>query len=158
MAKEEVVRSREELDAKKYTEDFLKKNRPNLTGFEQRLATFGEHPGWVRRWAVDQHNRIEALLERGWRFVLRNEVGLSDSLGRGNTDIGSHVSTATFAGSGPVRQVLMETTQQLYDLQAEASMQRVRQTEEALQKGFFDVADMSNVYQPIPNKFETKLQ
>ncbi len=142
------VRSREALDADKFMADFLKNNRPNLVGMEQKLATYGEHPGWVRRWVNDQGSRVQGLIERGWRFVTRDEVGMSDSVGRGNTDIGDKVSVATTAGEGPIRQSLMETPEKLYRMYAEARTAPARATEEAIRKGAFKVSDTANVYNP----------
>lgn len=152
------ARSREALDAEKYTQDFLKRNRPNLAGFEQKLGFYGQHPGWVRRWVVDQAQRVPSLLEQGWRFVLLDEVGMSGSIGRGNTDLGDRVSITTTVGDGPVRQILMETTQQLYDMQCEAALEPVRRSEAAIRAGAFAVTDTKPVYQPkgIDNRVEQK--
>lgn len=157
---EESVRSRDEIEAEKHAEDFLKRNRPNLAGFETKLAYYGERKGWVRRWVVDHANRVQGLLERGWRFVLKNEVQMSDSVGHGNTDIGDRVSLVTTMGEGPVRQILMETPQKLYDLQMEASMESVRQSEAALKSGGMGLTDTTNTYFPnwAKNRVESKLQ
>lgn len=156
----EIVRSRDELDPEAYTKEFLQRNRPNVGGFEQKLAYYGEHPGWVRKWAIDSANRIPSLLENGWRFVLRAEVGMSQSVGRGNTDIGDRVSITTTIGDGPVLQYLMETTQELYDMQLDAALEPVRRSEAAMKAGAFAVNDTSNVYQPdwAKNRIETKMQ
>lgn len=143
-----VARSREELDADKYTEEFLARSRPNLAGFEQKLSYYGEHPGWVRRWVNDQANRVPSLLERGWRFVLRAEVGMSDSVGRGNTDIGDRVSVSSTAGEGPMRIVLMEITKKLFDMQMDALLEPVRRSEEAIKAGAFGVDDTKSTYMP----------
>lgn len=153
------ARSREAIDAEKYTKEYLERNRTNLSGFELRLAHYGEHPGWVRRWVVDRDNRVQSLLEKGWRFVLRDEVGMSDSVGRGNTDIGDRVSVATSVGD-PVRQYLMETTQQLFDLQVEASMEPVRRSETALKDGGLGLSSTENTYFPewAKNRIVSKLQ
>lgn len=143
-----VIRSREEQAAHEYTEEFLKNNRMDLTGIEKKLTFYGERAGWVRRWPLDQGSRLQTLLARGWRFVLRSEVGTSDSVGRGNTDIGDQVSVVTTAGDGPVRQVLMEIPQKLYDLYTQARTEPARATEEAIRKGAFKVDDSKNVYIP----------
>lgn len=146
--KTEAVRTREEMTAEQWNADFKKRNRPAISGFELKLAYYGEHPGWVRRWVVDQANRIPSLLDAGWRFVRRAEVGMSDSVGRGNTDLGDCVSVATMGGEGPTRQVLMETTQEIFDALQEANLERVRKTESAIQGGAFAVDDAANTYQP----------
>jgi hypothetical protein len=155
---ERAVRSREQLDADRYTEDFLKRNRPSVEGMERKLAYYGEHPGWVRRWVNDQGSRIAAMLDRGWRFVLRSEVGMSDSIGRGNTDVGDRVSVATTAGEGQIRTVLMELPQKLYDMYAAARTEPARRVEAAIRAGAFGVDDKSHVYQPkwAENRIETK--
>ena len=154
---EKSVRSRDEIEADKHTEEFLKRNRPNLAGFEQHLAYFGERAGWVRHWAVDRANRVQSLLERGWRFVLRSEVGMSDSIGHGNTDIGGFVSISTTLGEGPCRQILMETPKKIFDMQMEAQMEPVRKSEAAIRAGAFAVQDTGHVYQPkgVVNRLET---
>lgn len=143
-----AVRSREENDAAKYAAEFLKNNRIDLASIEKKLAYYGERAGWVRYWALDQGSRIQNLLAKGWRFVKRSEVVTSDSVGRGNTDVGDQVSTVTTAGDGPVRQVLMEIPQQLYDLYAEARTAPARATVDAIKAGAFDVKDKAHVYNP----------
>lgn len=155
---DKVVRSREELDADTYTAEFLKRNRPNLAGFEQKLAYYGEHAGWKRHWANDEANRIQSLLDRGWRLVRRAEVGMSDSVGHGNTDIGDRVSVATNGGEGPMRVILMEIPQKLFDMQMDAQLDPVRKSEEAIRGGAFGLTETANVYQPkgIENRIETK--
>lgn len=155
---EAAVRTRQELDAAKFTADFLKRNRPNLSGLEQKLAYYGEHPGWVRRWVNDQSNRVPSLLERGWRFVLSAEVGMSDSVGRGNTDIGDRVSITTTAGDGPIRMYLMETTKEIADMQAQARTEPARKTQEAILRGAYQVSDTKHAYQPkwAENLIESK--
>lgn len=160
MEAEKVVRSRDEVEADRVTEEFLKRNRPNIAGFEQRLAYFGERPGWVRRWVNDQHNRIPSMLERGWRFVTRETVHMSDSVGHGNTDIGDKVSVSTTVGEGPMRTYLMEIPKKLFDMQVDAAMEPVRKTEAAIKAGRTGIEDSEHVYTPdwAPTRIETKLQ
>lgn len=143
-----VVRSREEEEAEAYTADFLQKNRPDLSGFEKKLAFHGEKPGWVRRWALEQGSRIQGLMAKGWRFVSKGEAVMTDSVGKGNTDIGDQVSIITTAGDGPVRQVLMEIPQKLYDMYAQARMEPAKATQEAIKKGAFKVDDLEHAYIP----------
>lgn len=159
-APEKSVRSRDEMEAERHAEEFLKRNRPNLTGFEQKLAYYGERKGWVRRWVVDHANRIQSLLENGWRFVQHAEVQMSDSIGHGNTDLGDKVSISTTMGEGPVRQILMEVPQKLYDMQVEASMDPVRRSEEALKSGGLGLNNTENTYFPewAKNRIVSKLQ
>lgn len=143
-----VVRSREEQEAADYAADFLKNNRLDLVGIEKKLPMCPEKPGWVRRHVLDQGSRVQNLLARGWRFVKRDEAVVSDSIGRGNTDLGDQVSIVTTAGGGPVRQVLMEIPQQLYDIYTEARTAPARATVDAITAGAFDVKDREHVYTP----------
>jgi hypothetical protein len=145
----QAVRSRDELEAERYTEDFLKRNRPNLTGFEQRLPSIPDRPGWVRRWANDMNSRVASLMERGWQIVKRGEVpDTTESVGRGNTDIGGQVSVVSTAGEGPMRVVLMEIPKKLFDMQMEAVLQPVRMTEQAIREGRNGLTDTAHVYTP----------
>lgn len=143
-----VVRSREEQTAQQYADEFLKNNRIDFSSFEKKLAFYGEKPGWVRRWVLDQGSRMQTLMARGWRVVPKAEALMSDSVGRGNTDIGDQVSVVTTAGDGPVRQVLMEIPQVLYDMYTKARTEPARATEEAIRKGAFKIDDDPHVYTP----------
>lgn len=153
-----VVRSRDEEEAERVANEFLKNNRVNLVGFEQRLPHVPERLGWVRRWVNDMNSRIPSLMERGWKIVNRGAApSTTDSVGRGNTDIGGQVSITSTAGDGPLRVVLMEVPKKLFDMQVEASLQPVRMTEQAIREGRNGLSDTEHVYTPkgVENRIET---
>lgn len=94
------------LDAKEYAEKILAK-RKEFSGMEQKLAFEGDHLGWKHRW-VNEEN-VEGRLQEGYRFVLRDEVNMSDSQRYGNEDTGDRVSKHAGRISGvPFKTYLME--------------------------------------------------
>lgn len=154
----EAVRSRDELEADRVASEFLKNNRSNLVGFEQRLPFVPERAGWVRRWVNDANSRVQSLMQRGWRLVQSGEVpATTESIGRGNTDIGGQVSVVSSMGDGPLRVVLMEVPKKLFDMQMDASLESVRRTEEAIRQGRNGLEDSQHVYTPrgYENRLET---
>lgn len=154
----QVVRSRDEEEAERVTSEFLKNNRSDLSGFEQRLPFVPERPGWVRRWVNDMNSRIPSLIARGWRLVDRGAVpSTSESIGRGNTDIGDRVSVVSSAGEGQLRVVLMETPKKLFDMQMESALEPVRKTEAAIRAGRNGLENTEHVYTPkgVENRIES---
>lgn len=153
-----VVRSRDEVEAERVADEFLKNHRSNLVGFEQRLPFVPERPGWVRRYVNDMNSRVPMLIERGWRLVRKDAApSVTDSVGRGNTDMGDCVSIVSNAGDGPMRVVLMEIPKKLFDMQMDAALDPVRRTEEAIRAGRNGIDDSQHIYTPrgITNRIET---
>lgn len=144
-----VARSRDEIEADKWADEYLRDNRMNLVGHEMRLPPVPDRPGWVRRWVNDVGSRIPSLIDRGWKLVQRGAApDVTNSMGRGNTDIGGGVSVVSTMGEGPVNVRLMEIPKRLYDLQMEAIHEPVRQTEKSIRAGRTGLNDAKHVYTP----------
>jgi len=156
-----VVRSRDEEEAERVADEFLKNNRASVVGFEKRLPDVPPRAGWVRRWVNDVNSNVGMRMQAGWRLVADGAVpALSASVNRGNTDIGGGVSIVSTLGEGPMRVVLMEIPQKLFDLQVQASLEPVRQTTQAIREGRAGLTgtdDMKHIYKPAwaDNRIET---
>lgn len=153
-----VIRSRDEEEAERVAEEYLKTHRTDLGSFENRLPFVPERLGWVRRWVNDLDSRIPSLMRFGWKIVDQGAVpATSSSIGRGNTDIGGHVSVVSTIGDGPLRVVLMEIPRKLFDMQMDGVHAPVRNTEQAIREGRNGLDDTKHVYTPkgIENRIET---
>ncbi len=103
------------LDARTEAER-IRRERKGLSGLEQRMAYFGEHPGWKRRWVNDDN--VPFRLGEGYRFVEGSEVNMSTSIRYGNIDIGDKVSYPVGGSNGrgdPRLAFLMEIPQEIAD-------------------------------------------
>ena len=128
-----VIRSR--VDLREETERILA-NRKEFSGLENKLGYDGDNPGWKRRW-VNEEN-VPGRVQEGFRFVLRDEVNMSDSLRYGNEDTGDRVSK--HAGrdeyGNPYKTYLMEIPQQIADmLDDEKSHAKIRNSEISIRSG-----------------------
>lgn len=157
-----VVRSRDEEEAERYASEFLKNNRGSVAGFEKRLPDVPPKAGWVRRWVNDVNTNVGMRMQAGWRLVKEGAVpSMTASLNRGvNTDVGGHVSIVSTLGEGPMRVVLMEIPQKLFDLQVQASLEPVRMTTQAIREGragLTGTEEMKHIYKPTwaDNRIET---
>ena len=135
LVKRETTPARTRLDAREYAEQ-IRSSRKDFSGLEQKLKYYGENPGWKRRW-VNEEN-VPSREQEGYRFVLRSEVGMSDSIGRGNTDMGDRVSV--FGGTSergvPYNTYLMEIPQEIADeYDHEKSHKKVKLSEESIRAG-----------------------
>lgn len=134
----EVVRNepaRTRVDAREYAAQ-IRANRKSFSGLEQKMKHYGENPGWKRRY-VNEEN-VPARLEEGYRFVLRSEVAMSDSMRYGNTDMGDRVSVhaGTNTNGQPFSAYLMEIPEDIaseYDY--EKSHKQVKLSEESIRAG-----------------------
>jgi hypothetical protein len=122
------------LDADAYADEVLAR-RKEFNGLESNLAFEGEHPGWKRRW-VNEEN-VPGRLEEGFRFVLRDEVSMSDSLRYGNEDTGDRVSKhAGFRAGIAFKAFLMEIPQRVADvLDKEKSHDQIARYEHSIRAG-----------------------
>lgn len=135
LVKRETTPARTRLDAREYAEQ-LRSSRKDFSGLEMKLKYYGENPGWKRRW-VNEEN-VPAREQEGYRFVLRSEVNMSDSIGRGNTDMGDRVSVfgGTDVQNRPYNQYLMEIPQEIADeYDHEKSYKKVKLSEESIRSG-----------------------
>lgn len=135
VVKRETTPARTRLDAREYAEQ-LRSSRKDFSGLEMKLKYYGENPGWKRRW-VNEEN-VPAREQEGYRFVLRSEVNMSDSIGRGNTDMGDRVSVfgGTDVQNRPYNQYLMEIPQEIADeYDHEKSYKKVKLSEESIRSG-----------------------
>jgi len=67
--KEQPARAR--INAREYAEK-LRRERVSITSIAQRLPSFGDNPGWKRRWVNDEN--IPQRKQEGYRFVTKDEV------------------------------------------------------------------------------------
>lgn len=132
------------LDAKEYADKILA-SRKSYSGLEQKLSFTGDHPGWKRRW-VNEEN-VPGRQQEGYRFVLRDEVGMSDSIRYGNEDMGDRVSKVagqTKQGH-PFNVYLMEIPQQIADLlDKEKSHDQIARNEHSIRAGKTGAPDGNN--------------
>lgn len=122
------------LDAKEYAEKILAK-RKAFSSMESKLAFEGDHPGWKRRW-VNEEN-VPGRLEEGYRFVLRDEVSMSDSQRYGNEDTGDRVSKhGGRVGANPFKTFLMEIPLEIAALlDKEKSHDQIARYDESIRAG-----------------------
>ena len=135
LVKRETTPARTRIDAREYAAQ-IRSTRKDFSGLEQKLKYYGENPGWKRRW-VNEEN-VPAREQEGYRFVLRSEVNMSDSIGRGNTDMGDRVSVlgGIDVQNRPYNQYLMEIPQEIADeYDHEKSYKKVKLSEESIRAG-----------------------
>lgn len=126
---------RTRVDAREYAAK-IRANRKDFSGLEQKMKHYGENPGWKRRY-VNEDN-VPARLEEGYRFVLRSEVSMSDSMRYGNTDMGDRVSVHAGVGTNgqPFSAYLMEIPLEIADeLDSEKSHKKVKLSEQSIRSG-----------------------
>ena len=126
---------RTRVDAREYAAK-IRANRKDFSGLEQKMKHYGENPGWKRRY-VNEDN-VPARLEEGYRFVLRSEVSMSDSMRYGNTDMGDRVSVHAGVGTNgqPFSAYLMEIPLEIADeLDSEKSHKKVKLSEASIRSG-----------------------
>jgi len=127
--------ARTRIDPREYAEK-IRSTRKDFSGLEQKLKYYGENPGWKRRWVNEEG--VPGREQEGYRFVLRSEVGMSDSIGRGNTDMGDRVSVfgVTNERGVPYNTYLMEIPQEIADeYDYEKSHKKVKLSEESIRAG-----------------------
>ena len=127
--------ARHRLDAREEAEKILSK-RKEFSGLEKNLSFDGARPGWKRRWANEEN--LPGRIEEGYRFVLRDEVNMSDSLRYGNEDTGDRVSK--YAGrdeyGNPFKTYLMEIPLEIaLLLDDEKSHAKIRLSEQSIRSG-----------------------
>lgn len=130
-----LTTARTRVDAREYSEK-IRANRKSFSGLEQKLKYYGENPGWHRRW-VNEEN-VPSRVEEGYRFVLRAEVSMSDSLRYGNSDVGDRVSIhgGTDKQGKPFNQYLMEIPLDIAEeLNNEKSLNKVKLSEQSIRAG-----------------------
>lgn len=122
------------LDAKEHAEKILAA-RKAFNGLESKLAFEGDHPGWKRRW-VNEEN-VPGRIDEHYRFVLRDEVSMSDSLRFGNEDTGDRVSKhAGTRGGVPFKAFLMEIPEEIAKLlDKEKSHDQIARYEHSIRNG-----------------------
>lgn len=148
--KEAPPKVRPTLDAGAYAKE-IRDRRGDIQPMETRLGLGATAPdGWEWRWFNDVDDRITRALEDGWRFVTRKSVNMSESIGRGNDDIGDRVTKSTTLGAGPINTVLMEIPIELAEEYRNIrSLSKVRAFEEAVNRqGPVGISGGSHVYTP----------
>ena len=70
-ARGEKKEVRARIDAREYAAK-IKRERVSITSIAQRLPSFGDNPGWKRRWVNDEN--IPQRKQEGYRFVTKDEV------------------------------------------------------------------------------------
>lgn len=105
-----------------------RRKRPSLESFRTKLSA-PSRPGFVRRWANDEGNRVEELQNRDYDFV--EEKGISTQSG------GSRVSryVGTKPNGDPMHAYLMEVPEEYYKEDQEAKEQINNRVDEALRAG-----------------------
>lgn len=124
------------LDAAAYAEE-IRARRGDISTMETRLGLNAVAPqGWEWRWFNDTGDRIDRAIADGWRFVSRDRVGMSESVGRGNDAVGDRVCKTTTLGEGPINTVLMEIPFEIAEeLREVRSLSKVRQFEATVNRG-----------------------
>lgn len=141
-----MVKDDDEAAAAKYAEE-IRARRGDIRQMESRLTFVGDRPGWTRRWCNDEGDNIARRLEDGWRFVQRQEVKLSESVGYGNQDLGNNVTITSRIGTDAIKVHLMEIpTVIAEDLLNARSYKQVRLIEESILAG--SVGNPSMAYNP----------
>lgn len=148
------VREKPTLDAKAYAEE-IRSRRGDISTMESRLGLNAKAPeGWEWRWFNDDGDRIPRALTDGWRFVKPEAVGMSESVGRGNDDLGeSRVTKTTTLGGAPIKTVLMEVPIEIAnELRDIRSLSTVRRFEEQINRGGpAGISDSPHIYNPGDN-------
>ncbi len=131
----ETSPKRTRLDAKEEAKR-IRAERPNYSGLEQRLAFNGENPGWKYRWVVEEN--VQRRLAQGYRFVLNEEVQLSESMRYGNHDLGGKVGkhSGTDQFGNPIMQWLMEIPKEIAEeLDFEFGIKQAQARESSIRNG-----------------------
>ena len=128
--------TRTRLDARAEAER-IRNSRGPLTGVEMRLEFFGTNPGWQRRWVTGAN--VPLRLRDGYRFVLKDEVQMSNSVNLGNTSTDDrviHPAGGLDPHGGPMLLYLMEIpveiAKELDEVRRDAPARRL---EEAIKSG-----------------------
>ena len=127
--------ARVRIDPREYAAK-IRSGRKDFSGLEQKMKFYGENPGWKRRF-VNEEN-VPGRIEEGYRFVLRGEVSMSDSIRYGNMDMGDRVSihAGTDSFGKPFSSYLMEIPQEIADeLDNEKSYKKVKLSEQSIRAG-----------------------
>lgn len=157
--KQEPVSKRSRIDPREYAEKF-RRERKSISGFETRLAQYGENPGWKRRWVNDDN--VPQRLNEGYRFVMKEEVSMSDSVSRGNDDVANAVSQpvgGTNSRNEPRRAFLMEIPLEMAkELDYEKSGKQAEKITQSILRGNIGVADPRNMRLPdgVENQYGQK--
>lgn len=143
-----VAESRKRIDPKEYA-DKIRKSRTEFNGLEQKMAYYGENPGWKRRW-VNADN-VPGRLHEGYRHVQRDEVDMSDSIRFGNADIGNHVCIPVggYLNGQPLMAYLMEIPVVIAEeLDYAKSGKHIARIEDSIKKGTIGLSDTRNMRIP----------
>jgi hypothetical protein len=125
-------------------------------GAKLKLKVFGDIPGYKMFWENDQDAAIEQLLEYGFEFVNKTEVGMRSTLvaddgvdGR----ISKHVGTKQ--DGSPLRAFLMKATLEIWAEIDAANQEQADTWEEGIRRGAGTGIEDRNRY--IPRGFEPKV-
>lgn len=143
-----VAPKRNRLDPKAEAER-IRASRPAANGLEQKMAYYGENPGWKRRW-VNADN-VPARIHEGYRHVQRDEVDMSDSIRFGNADVGNHVCVPVggYVNLEPLKAYLMEIPQEIAnDLDYSKNYSKIARIEDTIKKGTIGIDDLRNMRIP----------
>lgn len=148
---------RTRIDPKEYAEH-IRSNRQSSSGLEQKMKYYGENPGWKRRWVNDDN--VPGRLAEGYRFVLKEEISMSDSVRYGNDDVANYVSQPVGGNNNrnePMRAFLMEVPLEIADeLLQEKSLSKVAKIEQSIKQGNIGLTDTRNMR--IPDGVQIQLK
>lgn len=123
-------------------------------GLKLKLKVFGDIPGYHLFWENDQDAAIEQLLEYGFDFVQKNEVGLNKTL-VADDSIDSRVVkyVGTKQDGSPLQAYLMKCTNEIWDDINRVTQAQADDWEQGIREGA--TSNVENRY--IPKGFEPKV-
>lgn len=123
-------------------------------GMKLKLKVFGDIPGYHMFWENDQDAAIEQLLEYGFEFVQKTEVGLNKTF-VADEGVDSRVSkhVGVKQDGSPLRAYLMKVTNEIWDEIDRVNQAQADMWEEGIRRGA--TSDVENRY--IPRGFEPKV-
>lgn len=138
-----------------------KRPRRNLfNGTQQKLAVYGEIPGYRLYIFNDVPGRIEKALETGYEFVMRDELEIETSrtATEANTSTDSRVRyTISISGDGPLYAYLMKIPKEWFEADQAEQQETIAASQRAMTRGRGSEADkIGQTY--IPNGRKNALE
>lgn len=143
-------KARKVLDPELYEKEVLAR-RGDIRTMEYRLGLLNDPPpGWEWHWFNDFNGRIEQAIADGWRFVSPDDVGMPESVGRGNDDIGGRVSRVTTVDGTVTKVTLMEIPIKMAEeLRFLRGGNKVKQFEDTINRGgAAGIGSAPHIYNP----------
>jgi hypothetical protein len=138
-----------------------KRPRRNLfSGTQQKLAVYGEIPGYRLYIFNDVPGRIEQALASGYEFVMRDELEIETSrtATEANTSTDSRVRySVSRSGEGPLYAYLMKIPQEWFEADQAEHLEKIAASQKAMTRGRGSEADrIGQTY--IPNGRKNALE